>query len=85
MKYQAGLDVSLKETFLSIVDETGKIIKEGSTMSDTESLSKFLKETELSYEKIGIESGQLSINLCKGLSQEGLPAICVDARHMAAV
>lgn len=85
MKYYAGLDVSLKETFLSIVDETGKIIKEGTAMSDVESLSQFLKETKLSYEKIGIESGQLSINLCKGLSREGLPAICVDARHMAAV
>jgi len=27
MKYYSGLDVSLKETFISIVDEKGKIIK----------------------------------------------------------
>jgi len=38
----------------------------------------------LEYELIGIESGQLSISLCKGLLSEGLKVVCVDARHMAA-
>lgn len=33
---------------------------------------------------IGIESGQLSISMCKELRSFGLPVICVDARHMAA-
>jgi hypothetical protein len=29
MWYYAGLDVSLKETFVSIIDEKGGIVKEG--------------------------------------------------------
>ncbi|WP_353273916.1 hypothetical protein [Wolbachia endosymbiont (group A) of Ennomos erosarius] len=33
---------------------------------------------------MGIESGQLSISMCKELRSFGLPVICVDARHMAA-
>ena len=82
--YYAGCDVSLKETFISIVDKEGKIVTEQIVASDVHALSAYLKQTNLSFEKIGIESGQLSIHLCKGLSQQDLPVTCVDARHMAA-
>ncbi len=27
MKYYSGLDISLKETFISIIDEKGKLLK----------------------------------------------------------
>jgi transposase len=83
MSYYVGLDVSLQATFVSIIDKDGKIIKEREVISEVEELSKYLKGEGLVYEKIGIESGQLSIHLCKGLIGEGLPVICVDARHMA--
>lgn len=82
--YYAGCDVSLKETFVSIVDKDGKIVTEQSVASDVHALSTYLKQTKLPFEKVGIESGQLSIHLCKELSQQDLPATCVDARHMAA-
>ena len=81
--YYAGLDVSLKETFVSIIDENGTIIHEQSVPSEVDALSTYLKKTNFSFERIGIESGQLSIPLCKGLIQQELPATCVDARHMA--
>lgn len=84
MKYYSGLDVSLKETFISIIDENGLTVKEGFVPTDVETISSYLKEGGLTYDKIGIESGQLSISLCKGLVARGLPVICVDARHMAA-
>lgn len=84
MKYYAGLDVSLKDTFISIIDERGKVVKEGNVGSDVASLSAYLKQQAFDYELIGIESGQLSISLCKGLLKKGLAVICVDARHMAA-
>ncbi len=84
MKYYSGLDVSLKETFISIIDSSGSIVKEGFVPTDIFSISKYLKAVDCEYEKIGIESGQLSISLCKGLIAEGLPITCVDARHMAA-
>ena len=83
MKYYSGLDVSLKETFISVIDADGLTVNEGFVPTDVESISRFLKENGVVYEKIGIESGQLSISLCKGLWSEGLPVTCVDARHMA--
>ena len=84
MRYYAGLDVSLKETFVSVIDDQGQIVCERSVASDAASLSCYLKEQGLAYERLGIESGQLSIPLCKGLRERGLAAVCVDARHMAA-
>lgn len=84
MKYYSGLDVSLKETFISIVDEKGEIIKEGIVSSESSTIAEYLMKQGLEYELIGIESGQLSISLCKGLLSEGLKVVCVDARHMAA-
>ena len=83
MKYYAGCDVSLEETFVSIINEAGQIVKEGSVASESGALCTYLKQDGLEYERIGIESGQLSIVLCKGLKKEGLPVMCVDARHMA--
>lgn len=84
MKYYSGLDVSLKETFISIINEKGLTVKEGFVPTGVESISSYLKEGALAYDKIGIESGQLSISLCKGLVAQELPVTCVDARHMAA-
>ncbi|WMT84123.1 IS110 family transposase [Wolbachia endosymbiont of Listronotus oregonensis] len=84
MKYYSGLDVSLKETFISIVDEKGKIIKEEVVASESDAIAKCLLGQDKEYEVIGIESGQLSISMCKELRNFGLPVICVDARHMAA-
>lgn len=82
--YYAGLDVSLKETFVSIIDEKGHVIAEESIPSEVEPLCAYLKTFNGTFGRIGIESGQLSISLCKALSEYGLPVICVDARHMAA-
>jgi len=84
MGYYVGCDVSLKESFLSIINEEGKVIQEVFVATSCQEIGDYLRKTEFCFEKIGIERGQLSISLCKGLSKQGLPVICVDARHMAA-
>jgi len=38
MKYFAGLDVSLEETAICVVDETGRIVKELRAASEPEAL-----------------------------------------------
>jgi len=43
MDYFAGLDVSVKETSVCIVDETGKIIREVKVASEPEALLAVLK------------------------------------------
>ena len=39
MTYFAGLDVSLEETSICVVDETGRIVKELRTASEPEALA----------------------------------------------
>jgi len=85
MKHYIGLDVSMKETFICIVDETGKIIYEGNEKTDPQLLSIKIKKKVATFEKVALESVSLSNWLVMELLKEGLPAICVDARHMAAV
>ena len=83
MKYYVGLDVSLQETFITILSSEGEVIAEKSVLTEIGDIVDFLLSQNLIYEKIGIESGQFSIYLCKGLSKVGLNVICVDARHMS--
>jgi len=43
MNYFAGLDVSLEETAICIVDEVGHIMREARTSSEPEALIEFFK------------------------------------------
>lgn len=85
MKHYIGLDISMKETSICIVDETGKIVYEGNEKTDPKLLAIRVREKTSFIEKIALESGSLSNWLVTELEKEGLPAICVDARHMSAV
>lgn len=60
MKHYAGLDVSVKETAICIVDESGLICRETKVVSHPEDLSKVLMETGFRIERIGLEAGPLS-------------------------
>ena len=48
MEYYAGIDVSLKEVFISILDKGGKIIKEGSVKNHPDKIEEFLSEYKVS-------------------------------------
>ena len=84
MDSYAGLDVSLDATSLCIVDQDGTIVCERRVTSEPTAIAAALKETGLSLKRIGLEAGPLSQWLYGGLRAAGLPAICVDARHMKA-
>lgn len=85
MEYYIGLDVSLKETFVCVLDNLGKIIEERSIATNVCGMEEFLgKNNYKENTLIAIESGQLSLHLCKELKKVGYNIICVDARHMAA-
>ena len=80
MECYAGLDVSLKEVTICVVDREGTLIARGSTPTDPEGVARFLAARGLSPVRIVHESGQLSIWLQRGLAKLGLPAFCIDAR-----
>ncbi|MGI9436256.1 MAG: IS110 family transposase, partial [Geminicoccaceae bacterium] len=81
MRYFAGLDVSLKETAICIVDESGEILKEFRAASEPEALITALLQLGLPLERIGLEACSLSSWLHDGLCTEGLPVICIETRH----
>lgn len=80
MKNYAGLDVSLKEISICVVDQDGKVVAHGTTPADPEGVAGWLKNRSLRPETIVHESGQLSTWLQRGLVGLDLPAVCIDAR-----
>jgi len=85
MEHFAGLDVSVKETSVCIVDDTGKIVREVKVASEPEALLAMLKNPAYHFKRIGLEAGPLSQWLYSALAEAGLPVICVETRHMRAV
>lgn len=81
MKYFAGLDVSLEETAICVVDEDGQIVKEARAASEPQTLNAALREIDLPLERIGLEACSLTAWLHDGLRSEGLPAICIETRR----
>ena len=82
MDHSAGLDVSVKETSVCIVDETGRIVREVKVASEPEALLPVLKNPAYHFKRIGLEAGPLSQWLYSALAEAGLPVICVETRHM---
>ena len=85
MDHFAGLDVSVKETSICIVDDTGGIVREVKVASEPDALLAVLKSQSYHFKRIGLEAGPLSQWLFSALAEAGLPAICVETRHMRAV
>ena len=85
MDHFAGLDVSVNETSVCIVDDTGRIVREAKEASEPEALLAVLKKGGYHFKRIGLEAGPLSQWLFSVLAEAGLPVICVETRHMRAV
>ena len=73
MKYFAGMDVSLEETAICVVDETGQMIKEARATSEPDALHALLASFNLSFRTRGTGS----------LFTDGLVAWRADFRWVA--
>jgi TolB-like protein len=78
MDHFAGLDVSVKETSVCIVDDTGRMVREAKVASEPEALLAVLTNPLYRFKRIGLEAGPLSQWLFSTLAETGLPVICVD-------
>ena len=81
MSHYAGLDVSLEETAICVVDSTGRIVKETRAPSEPEALIAALREIGLPLERVGLEACSLTAWLHDELRSTGLPAICIETRQ----
>jgi transposase len=85
MDHFAGLDVSVKETSVCIVDDMGRIVREVKVASEPDALLQVLKNPACHFKRIGLEAGPLSQWLFSALAEAELPVVCVETRHMRAV
>jgi len=85
MAHYVGLDVSLKQTSICVVSETGSIVREGVVDSDPEAIAAFVRSKAPDTVRVGLESGPTATWLWTELKRLGVPVICIDARHAKAV
>lgn len=84
MEYYAGIDVSLKESSVCVVDAAGKVVREVKVASEPEALVRYFDELDLAVSRIGLEAGPLSQWLHAGLMAAGRDAVLLETRHVKA-
>jgi len=85
MEHYVGLDVSLKQTSICVVNQVGSVVREGVVDSESEAIATFVRSKAPGAVRIGLETGPTATWLWTELKQLGLPVICIDARHAKAV
>ncbi len=83
MEEYIGLDVSMKETAVS-VRRDGKRVWRGKCASDPKVIATLLRKHAPAPKRVIFETGPLSVWFYHALCAEGLPVICIDARHAKA-
>jgi transposase len=82
MQHYVGLDVSLSETAICVIDHDGIVIREGKVASEPEAITAWLIELDISVTRVGLEIGGLARWLYAELRAAGWPAICIDPRRL---
>lgn len=85
MKHYIGLDVSMKRTFICVINEHGKIVHEGSENTDPYLITDYLSKLGLEEMTVGFESGSLTPYLLTGFKERAVDAICMDARKLSPI
>lgn len=81
MKQYAAFDVSLKVAHGCVLDETGRVVKEGRTAAVPEAMAEWLARHAPGLVRVGIETGPLAVWHLHGLRKLGVPVACMGARH----
>lgn len=84
MDYYAGIDVSLEQSSVCVVEATGKIVREAKVASDPEALAALFRGLGLELTRIGLEAGPLSQWLHAGLEAAGFAVALLETRHVKA-
>jgi len=82
MNYYAGIDVSLKESSVCVLDAKGKVIREAKVASEPEALIAWFAQLGLAMELIGLEAGPLSQWLFAAMKEAGLAVELLETRHV---
>src|SRR3984885_7208769 len=80
MDYFAGLDISMDETHVCVLDREGVVVRESKTESSAQAVANELSKAP-SCRRIVFETGRMAPILFHGLNQLGLPVVCVVSRQ----
>lgn len=83
MEEYIGLDVSMKETAVSIRRD-GQRVWRGKCVTDPAAIAALLRKRAPAARRVVFETGPLSVWLFHALRTKDVPAICIDARHAKA-
>jgi transposase len=82
MNYYVGIDVSLEESCICVIDANGKVVREGKVSSEPTALIAWLSEVGVILTRIGLEAGPLSQWLYAAMRQAGLAVELLETRHV---
>jgi transposase len=76
-----GLDVSQKQTWICVIDDKGKVVVEGCSLTRASDVYGWLgnRVDRAEIVKVGLEAGNMSSWLYSGLTKLGLPVVCLEA------
>ena len=82
MDHYAGIDVSLEQSSVCVVDAGGKIIRETKVASEPEALIEWFAALGFPVARIGLEAGPLSQWLFAAMRKAGLAVELLETRHV---
>src|SRR5580704_1464776 len=80
MDYFAGLDVSMDETHICVVDRDGGVVLETKTTTSPAAIAAGLAKAP-ECKRIVFETGRMAPTLNHGLDALGLPVVCIESRQ----
>ena len=84
MDHYAGIDVSLEQSSVCVIDRHGRIVREAKLASEPEALIIFFRELSVQLTRIGLEAGPLSQWLHAGLAGAGFDVVLLETRQVKA-
>lgn len=84
MEFIVSFDVSLDETQVCVIDEGGRIVKEGRCASEPGAIARAIRHQGRRIQHVGLETGNLSQWPFDGLTKEGFAVSVMEARYVRA-
>ena len=82
MDHYAGIDVSLEQSSVCVVDAGGKINREAKVASEPQAMIEWFSSLGFGMARIGLEAGPLSQWLFAALREAGLAVELLETRHV---
>jgi transposase len=80
MEYFAGLDVSMEETHVCVVNRDGAVIHEVKVPSTPADIEAALASAP-ACRRVVFETGRMAPMLYHGLTERGVPVVCIESRQ----